>query len=718
MNFNKKKGVLLFTIPGVDFKNDVLIKYVNFNRYFLDVESKSSNSVYLNRNPEIPVNYFVRNNITESNGALGLQLSTIQGDVKFKIRKKYLTIWGWRFFPITNTEYTFPYDSLQTNWLTLNLTPAEKNIINSNSFIAGIAISSIISSQSTFYIDNSIDTISFLLSGIPNDTAFINNNFTLTDPNNTIIDSVYANQHSNIIFKQNVEDAMAYYYIINPMPGNWSAQYNPNIVNPLLIAPVQSPVTVDVVFEDSVYVAGDTIKFLALFPKGININIIQIASQISFVRRGTDTVTNIGNLVLKKISDSSYSGQFPAEFTGEYNIETDLDCIYNSQNIQRKNYSSISLSTFRAPNTVFPKDDSLSVSQNVKFVWNSNGESKRYSLEIYEIGDTVPAFTNLNIRDTSLLVNGLLKETKYFWRIRSYNPYDTSIWSQSKIFTTIINPPDNTELESPPDNSGGLFTPLSLHWKRSEKAEKYHCQVSTDSLFGNLVYNDSAIVDTTTIVNILSFPEHYYWRVRAENIGGYSDYTVPWSFNTIEPITNSYMNIKIVPQGLYNNIANNLQRSDTLKGYLVSNNSPYNIIDSAITIIDSVTLEASFQFPNAPTGIYYLKIKHRNSIETWSKAGGEAFTRFGTTFYDFTSDQNKAFGNNQIFIDPVWCLYSGDANQDGIIDASDLSDVENAASISLSGYVNTDLTGDDFVDGSDVSLVENNSSNSIIVIQP
>lgn len=63
-------------------------------------------------------------------------------------------------------------------------------------------------------------------------------------------------------------------------------------------------------------------------------------------------------------------------------------------------------------------------------------------------------------------------------------------------------------------------------------------------------------------------------------------------------------------------------------------------------------------------------------------------------------------------------LYSGDVNQDGTVDASDQSEVDNDVTNSVSGYVQTDLTGDDFVDGSDLSIVENNAAASVSVITP
>ena len=52
------------------------------------------------------------------------------------------------------------------------------------------------------------------------------------------------------------------------------------------------------------------------------------------------------------------------------------------------------------------------------------------------------------------------------------------------------------------------------------------------------------------------------------------------------------------------------------------------------------------------------------------------------------------------------------------IDASDLSDVDNDALNSVSGYVRTDVTGDDFVDAADVSIVDNNAFIGVSAIVP
>ena len=89
--------------------------------------------------------------------------------------------------------------------------------------------------------------------------------------------------------------------------------------------------------------------------------------------------------------------------------------------------------------------------------------------------------------------------------------------------------------------------------------------------------------------------------------------------------------------------------------------------------------------------------------------------------YNFSDSLSKAYGSNmkQVDFSPVrFAAYSGDVDQDGSVDASDVSRIDNDANNSVTGYVSTDLTGDKFVDAIDVSIVDNNSSNTVSAITP
>ena len=180
----------------------------------------------------------------------------------------------------------------------------------------------------------------------------------------------------------------------------------------------------------------------------------------------------------------------------------------------------------------------------------------------------------------------------------------------------------------------------------------------------------------------------------------------------------STLDLKTSIQGFYNTGNNSLNIKDTVKVYLRTAAIPYNIVDSAKSVIDSLSLKGLYFFSNAPTGKYYFVLRHRNALETWSRNGGDSLKRALVTAYDFTNDSSKVYGNNEIKTGSVYSIYNGDTDQDGVIDASDLSNVENDVSNSTSGYVFTDLTGDYFVDAEDLAIVENNTANSVQLIRP
>ncbi len=179
--------------------------------------------------------------------------------------------------------------------------------------------------------------------------------------------------------------------------------------------------------------------------------------------------------------------------------------------------------------------------------------------------------------------------------------------------------------------------------------------------------------------------------------------------------------IKVVIQGFYNSESNTKNMKDTVIAYMRNISSPYSLVDSSKAVIDSATFTGNFIFQNASSGTYYIIVTHRNSIETWSKSGGQLYISGSSFSYDFSSDSTQAFGNNEIRVDvsPVtYAIYSGDVNQDGISDATDMAQIENDAFTFASGYLQTDINGDGIIDGTDQAVVDNNVSNFVSKIVP
>ncbi|MBK8982119.1 MAG: hypothetical protein IPM38_07295 [Ignavibacteria bacterium] len=176
------------------------------------------------------------------------------------------------------------------------------------------------------------------------------------------------------------------------------------------------------------------------------------------------------------------------------------------------------------------------------------------------------------------------------------------------------------------------------------------------------------------------------------------------------------LNLNMLVEGMYD--PNSQQTvSDTVRVYLRNINSPFQIVDSAVSVFNTSGL-ASLDFQNVSDGInYYINVVHRNSINAWSKSGGESFSS-SILNYDFTNDSSMTYGYNVIKKGAKFCFYSGDVDKDGAVDLSDLSVIDNLASSFAVGYLNSDLNYDLLTDIADLTVADNNAFNVVTVISP
>lgn len=177
------------------------------------------------------------------------------------------------------------------------------------------------------------------------------------------------------------------------------------------------------------------------------------------------------------------------------------------------------------------------------------------------------------------------------------------------------------------------------------------------------------------------------------------------------PLRSINLNLFVGMQGLVR-VTGRMGRTDTVKVYLRDTAAPYAILDSASGPVDSANYTGKFNFTNAPSSLYYIVVKHFNSIETWSKAGGEFLisNSADSNSFSFISDSTHAYGNNTVLTRTRYCMYAGDVDQDGFVDQTDVIAIYNDANNFVSGVrIPTDLTGDSFVDLRDVIRCYNNA---------
>jgi hypothetical protein len=190
----------------------------------------------------------------------------------------------------------------------------------------------------------------------------------------------------------------------------------------------------------------------------------------------------------------------------------------------------------------------------------------------------------------------------------------------------------------------------------------------------------------------------------------------------------SVVNLKLNIEGYYDTDAHAM-RSVALNEGVSSSSDDVDDITVELHDADTSALVASATaklltngnaqatFTTAPTGSFYIAVKHRNAVQTWSSSA----VAVGATpvTYDFTTAASQAMGDNMVEVETgVFALYSGDLNSDENVDGLDYSIWETDYNDLQFGYFATDLNGDGNVDGLDYSIWETNYNNLIYSIHP
>jgi hypothetical protein len=186
------------------------------------------------------------------------------------------------------------------------------------------------------------------------------------------------------------------------------------------------------------------------------------------------------------------------------------------------------------------------------------------------------------------------------------------------------------------------------------------------------------------------------------------------------PLKRYLLDLTILIQGLYDEVNPGYMVADTVSVVLRDSANGWIQADSTAVALNT-NGAGQFYSSKVNTGNnYYIVIKHRNALETWSALGNKQISNVtGVLTYDFTTGSSQAYGENLILKSTKYCIYSGDVNHDGTVDATDQSDIFNDGELGAGGdWRATDLNGDDFVDASDQTIAFNNGEVGVFVAIP
>ena len=273
-----------------------------------------------------------------------------------------------------------------------------------------------------------------------------------------------------------------------------------------------------------------------------------------------------------------------------------------------------------SPQLVSPQNNSSSVSLNPTLRWRKSFGADTYHVQL-SLDQTFATtiVDDSTLTDTLRLVGPLLDSTIYYWRVSAKNIGGASPFSNSRRFRTVPPPPAAPELLSPSNDSTNLSNSVVFTWTSVGTGSLfYDLQLSFDSAFTTIAFEDTNVFNSTRTVNQLVYNSLYYWRVRARNNGGSGAFSSVWHFKT-----------RIAPPSLISpaNGATGLSRNTNLVWSISSSATMYHLqvaTDSAFTTFffedSTLTDTTHIVGPLEPLTQYFWRVSATSNVSSsvWS----------------------------------------------------------------------------------------------------
>jgi hypothetical protein len=279
------------------------------------------------------------------------------------------------------------------------------------------------------------------------------------------------------------------------------------------------------------------------------------------------------------------------------------------------------------PTLLSPPNGSTNHATTLNLNWSSSSGAINYRLQFSTDSTfTSTMYDDSTLTDTSKQVSSLLNNTLYYWRVKAGNSIGWSEWSTRWKFTVVFSAPT---LLTPANDSTQRVEPIYFSWfMQLGEASKFWVQISADSNFKNLFYNDSSLTVDSLSLGGFQVGIKYFWRVRAIYPNGISDWSSAWNFKYLDPV--SVKLLYDIPNQfiLHNNYPNpfntstviNYQLAPSADGGNYTTLKVYNLIGKEVTTLvngykSAGYYKVTFDGSSLSSGSYLYKLQSGSNVE-------------------------------------------------------------------------------------------------------
>lgn len=183
------------------------------------------------------------------------------------------------------------------------------------------------------------------------------------------------------------------------------------------------------------------------------------------------------------------------------------------------------------PELATPVNNFYSANLNDTLKWRKLYGASSYNIQISKESNFSEKIVNSIINsDTLFNYQNLEYDSRYYWRVRGLNTKDTSQWSDTRTFSTLLSSP---ALLSPVNNYFGFKLTDTLKWQSVGTGIKYRIQISTDANYDSLLKDENDISTTKYITLLNKYNTTYFWRVKAYRDVDSSNWSSGYRFTTL-----------------------------------------------------------------------------------------------------------------------------------------------------------------------------------------